>query len=123
MSLPHSDGISVKAYPGETTEAFCDGRVSAFGFLGGVPLVNDKRSVEGAKQGHNIRLPYNNNIEETVRWNYRPTSTWIFRQPAAALDSFGLNLTDLAEFWSFMRSLINEDGIHILRGQWGNDHS
>ena len=37
LSLPHSDGIFVKAYPAETTEAFCDGHVSAFGFLGGVP--------------------------------------------------------------------------------------
>ena len=37
LSLPHSDGIFVKAYPGETTEAFCDGHVSAFRFLGGVP--------------------------------------------------------------------------------------
>ena len=37
MSLPHSDGIFIKAYPGETTEAFCDGHVSAFRFLGGVP--------------------------------------------------------------------------------------
>ncbi|MYA15711.1 MAG: IS21 family transposase [Gammaproteobacteria bacterium] len=37
MSLPHSDGIFVKAYPAETTEAFCDGHVSAFAFLGGVP--------------------------------------------------------------------------------------
>ncbi len=37
MSLPHSDGIFVRAYPGETTEAFCDGHVSAFAFLGGVP--------------------------------------------------------------------------------------
>lgn len=37
MSLPHSDGVFVKAYPGETTEAFCDGHVSAFAFLGGVP--------------------------------------------------------------------------------------
>ena len=37
MSLPHSDGIYVKAYPAETTEAFCDGHVSAFGSLGGVP--------------------------------------------------------------------------------------
>ena len=27
----------VKAYPAETTEAFCDGHVSAFSFLGGVP--------------------------------------------------------------------------------------
>ena len=27
MSLPHSDGIFIKAYPAETTEAFCDGHV------------------------------------------------------------------------------------------------
>jgi transposase len=27
----------VKAYPAETTESFCDGHVSAFAFLGGVP--------------------------------------------------------------------------------------
>ncbi len=37
MDLPHSDGCFVKAYPGETTEAFCDGHVSAFAFFGGVP--------------------------------------------------------------------------------------
>ena len=35
--LPHSDGGSAKAYPAETTEAFLDGHVSAFAFLGGVP--------------------------------------------------------------------------------------
>ena len=29
MSLPHSDACFVKAYPGETTEAFCDGHVSS----------------------------------------------------------------------------------------------
>ena len=33
MSLPHSDGIFIKAYPAETTEAFCDGHVSAFRYL------------------------------------------------------------------------------------------
>ena len=37
LDLPHSDGCFVKAYPAETTEAFLDGRVSAFAFLGGVP--------------------------------------------------------------------------------------
>ena len=37
LDLPHSDACFVKAYPAETTEAFCDGRVSAFSFLGGVP--------------------------------------------------------------------------------------
>ena len=37
LDLPHSDGCYVRAYPAETTEAFCDGHVSAFSFLGGVP--------------------------------------------------------------------------------------
>ena len=37
MDLPDSDACYVKAYPAETTEAFCDGHVSAFAFLGGVP--------------------------------------------------------------------------------------
>ena len=38
IDLPHSDAPFVKAYPAETTEAFLDGHVSAFGFFGGVPL-------------------------------------------------------------------------------------
>ena len=38
MDLPHSDACFVKAYPAETTEAFCDGHISAFEFFGGVPL-------------------------------------------------------------------------------------
>jgi transposase len=38
LDLPHSDAAFVKAYPRETTEAFLDGHVSAFAFLGGVPL-------------------------------------------------------------------------------------
>ena len=38
MDLPHSDAISVVAYPAETTEAFCDGHVRAFAFFGGVPM-------------------------------------------------------------------------------------
>jgi len=37
MSLPHSDACFVKAYPGETTEAFCDGHVAGFAFFAGVP--------------------------------------------------------------------------------------
>ena len=37
LDLPYSDGCFVKAYPAETTEAFLDGHVSAFAFLGGVP--------------------------------------------------------------------------------------
>lgn len=38
MDLPQSDACFVKAYPAETTEAFLDGHVAAFGFFGGVPL-------------------------------------------------------------------------------------
>lgn len=38
MSLPHSDAFFMKAYPAETTEAFCDGHNAAFAFFGGVPL-------------------------------------------------------------------------------------
>ena len=37
MDLPHSDACFVKAYPAETTEAFCDGHNAAFAFLDGVP--------------------------------------------------------------------------------------
>jgi len=37
MSLPHSDAVFVKGYPAETTEAFCDGHVSAFAFFEGIP--------------------------------------------------------------------------------------
>ncbi len=32
LDLPHSDECFVKAYPAETTEAFCDGHASAFSF-------------------------------------------------------------------------------------------
>ena len=51
MYLPHSDACFVKAYPAETTEAFCDGHVSAFSFLGGVPrsIVYDNTRLAVAK--------------------------------------------------------------------------
>jgi transposase len=37
LDLPHSDACFLKAYPAERTEAFLDGHVAAFAFLGGVP--------------------------------------------------------------------------------------
>ena len=51
LDLPHSDGCYVKAYPAETTEAFLDGHVSAFAFLGGVPqsMVYDNTKLAVAK--------------------------------------------------------------------------
>ncbi len=38
LDLAHSDACFVKAYPAQTTEAFCDGHVAAFSFFGGAPL-------------------------------------------------------------------------------------
>ncbi len=51
LDLPHSDGCFVKAYPAETTEAFCDGHVAAFSFLGGVPrsILYDNTTLAVAK--------------------------------------------------------------------------
>ena len=51
IDLPRSDGCFVKAYPAETTEAFLDGHVSAFAFLGGVPrsILNDNTKLAVAK--------------------------------------------------------------------------
>ena len=37
MDLPHGDAGFVKAYPAETSEAFCDGHNAAFAFFGAVP--------------------------------------------------------------------------------------
>ena len=51
VSLPQSDGLFVKAYPKETTEAFLDGHVDAFEFFGGVPLsmLHDNTKIAVAK--------------------------------------------------------------------------
>jgi transposase len=37
VDLPHSDDAFVKAFPAETTEAFCEGHNAAFAYFGGVP--------------------------------------------------------------------------------------
>ena len=37
VDLPHSDDAFVKAFPAETTEAFCAGHNAAFRYFGGVP--------------------------------------------------------------------------------------
>jgi len=51
MSLPHSDAFFMKAYPAETTEAFCDGHNAAFAFFGGVPssMLYDNTTIAVAK--------------------------------------------------------------------------
>ena len=51
LDLPQSDACFVKAYPRETTEAFLDGHVAAFGFFGGVPrsILYDNTKIAVAK--------------------------------------------------------------------------
>jgi transposase len=51
MDLPHSDAIFVKAYPAETTDAFLDGHVATFAWLGGVPksILYDNTKIAVAK--------------------------------------------------------------------------
>ena len=51
LILPHSNVWFVKAYPRETTEAFLDGHVSAFAFLGGVPrsILHDNTTLAVAR--------------------------------------------------------------------------
>ena len=60
LDLPHSDACFVKAYPAETSEAFCDVHVSAFSFLGGVPrsIVYDNTRLAVAKilAGASVRV-------------------------------------------------------------------
>jgi len=60
VDLPHSDAGFVKAYPAETTEAFCDGHNAAFAFFGGVPqsILYDNTKIAVAKilgNGERIR--------------------------------------------------------------------
>ena len=50
MSLPHSDGIFIKAYPAETTEAFCDGHVSAFALPGWSAAEHPVRQLEDCRR-------------------------------------------------------------------------
>ena len=47
----YSDAFFIRAYPAETTEAFCDGHNAAFAFFGGVPLsiLYDNTSIAVAK--------------------------------------------------------------------------
>ena len=51
IDLPHSDDTFVKAFPGETTAAFCEGHNAAFRYFGGVPrsIVYDNTKIAVAK--------------------------------------------------------------------------
>src|SRR4051812_16062145 len=58
LDLPHSDACFVRAYPAERTEAFLDGHVAAFAFLGGVPrsiLYDNTRLAVARILGHGER--------------------------------------------------------------------
>lgn len=51
LDMPQSDACFVKAYPTEDTEAFLDGHIAAFAFLGGVPqsILYDNTKIAVAK--------------------------------------------------------------------------
>jgi len=51
MDLPHSDDAFVRAFPGETSTAFCEGHNQAFAYFGGVPqrIVYDKTRIAVAR--------------------------------------------------------------------------
>ena len=51
VDLPHSDDAGVKAFPAETTEAFCDGHTAAVHDVGGVPrrIVYDNTTLAVAR--------------------------------------------------------------------------
>jgi len=51
VDLPHSDDAFVKAFPSETTEAFCEGHNAAFRYFDGVPrsIVYDNTKLAVAK--------------------------------------------------------------------------
>ncbi len=51
VDLPHSDDAFVKAFPAETTEAFCEGHNAAFRYFGGVPrrIVYDNTKIAVAR--------------------------------------------------------------------------
>ena len=57
IHLPHSDAIFVVAYPAETTEAFCDGHVKAFGVLRWRAAVDPLRQYEDCGGSHSWRWP------------------------------------------------------------------
>ena len=59
FDLPHSDDCFVRAYPGETTEAFLDAHVHAFAYFGGVPtsILYDNTKIAVARiLGDGVRL-------------------------------------------------------------------
>lgn len=51
IDLPHSDDAFVKAFPAETTEAFCEGHNAAFRYFSGVPrtIVYDNTKIAVAR--------------------------------------------------------------------------
>ena len=51
VDLPHSDDAFVMAFPGETSEAFCEGHNQAFAYFGGVPtrIVYDNSRIAVAR--------------------------------------------------------------------------
>src|SRR4051812_46298864 len=78
MTLPYSDALFVTAFPRECTEAFLEGHVRAFAFLGGVPrrisYDNSKIAVAKVTGGRSRTL-----TEAVSRLRSHPLSEALFR--------------------------------------------
>ena len=107
VDLPHSDDAFVKAFPAETTEAFCDGHNAAVHDFGGVPrrIVYDDTTLAVARMlgdGTRQRTRVFSELQShwhtdlsiyaqkyldaiALRLNTRPRKTLGYRTPAVTL--------------------------------------
>lgn len=86
LDLPHSDAMLVRAYPAETTEAFRDGHVSAFSFLGRVPqsVVYDNTKLAVARILGDGRR-HRTRVLTELQSHYLFSDRFIFRPPLTGI--------------------------------------
>ena len=100
LDLPHSDGCFVKADPAETTEAFLDGHVSAFAFLGGAPqsILYDNTKLAVARilgDGRRQRTRAFTELQSHYRFEDRCRSSWQGQRPGDGGGDGGLGTAQL----------------------------
>jgi len=81
LDLPHSDAIFVMAFPAESTEAFLEGHIRAFAYLGGAP-----GSILSISVARKMRAKRSNRQTSTES-NWRLRASFISRS-SAGLRSF-----------------------------------
>ena len=122
MDLPHSDACFVQAYPAETTEAFCDGHVTAFSFFGDVPrsILYDNTKIAVARTAADRRHSSRTNPRLRNWWDHgrasssRPAAVRASAQPCQVIhyDERGTGLSDRDvpdfSFEAFVREPLGE---------------